>query len=293
MIDLHTHTTCSDGSDNPKEVVQKAKEKGISILSITDHNTVDGYGLLDKEDYDAITIIPGVEITTTYKGQVIEVLGYGFDLFKMNDLLNKNVLTFEQKQLKEFELISLRYKKIGLKFDLNNIKFNSKKESCRSYFCSELKKYEENKKYFSNDNIWNIKKGFTRKGVYNPNSKLYVDESYLYPSLEKTIDIIHESGGVAFLAHTFSYSSSIYNELDNILDNYKLDGLECFYTTFTDEQTNILVDKCRERNLLMSGGSDYHGTRKINHNLGVGHGNLSIDESKIGNWFDLCKKMSF
>ena len=96
--------------------------------------------------------------------------------------------------------------------------------------------------------------------------------------------MVHQSGGLAFLAHTFAYSPNIASELQNIIDNYALDGLECFYTTFTREQSNYLVNLCKEQNLFMSGGSDFHGTRKVNHNLGVGRGNLNIDEKVVESW---------
>lgn len=111
-----------------------------------------------------------------------------------------------------------------------------------------------------------------------------VDESSLFPSLDLAIEMIHNSGGLAFLAHTFAYSPNIAKELFNIIENYKLDGLECFYTTFTKEQSDYLVDVCKNRRMYMSGGSDFHGTRKTNHNLGTGHGNLHIDESVVDNW---------
>lgn len=106
----------------------------------------------------------------------------------------------------------------------------------------------------------------------------------MFPSLEKTIEMIHESGGLAFLAHTFAYSSNISNDLINIINNYNLDGLECFYTTFTDEQTNYLINICKEKNMYISGGSDFHGLRKENHNLGTGRGNLQINENVVCNW---------
>lgn len=111
-----------------------------------------------------------------------------------------------------------------------------------------------------------------------------MDESSLFPSLETAIQMIHNSGGLAFLAHTFAYSPNIAKELFNIIENYKLDGLECFYTTFTKEQSDYLVDVCKNWRMYMSGGSDFHGTRKTNHNLGTGHGNLHIDEALVDNW---------
>lgn len=287
MIDIHSHTTYSDGSFSVEELLNEAEKLNLSLLSITDHNTIQAHFELQNSnirDKFKGKIISGIEITTTYKGETIEVLGYGFDLETMQQFLNDNVLTFEEKQLKEYELIKNRYKKIGVIFDENNIKFNPKVESSRPAFAIEIKRYPENYKFFLNQESINNDSGFTRNEVYNPKSPLYVDESSLFPSLEVAIEMIHNSGGLAFLAHTFAYSPNIASELLNILDNYKLDGLECFYTTFTKEQSDYLVNLCKDKGMYMSGGSDFHGTRKINHNLGTGHGNLHIDESVVENW---------
>lgn len=287
MIDLHSHTTFSDGSFSVEELLKEAENIDLDVLSITDHNTVDAYKLLKKQDIRSLfsgIIIPGVEITTTYKGEIIEVLGYGFDVETMDKFLKSNVLTFEQKQLKEYELIKNKYQEIGVIFDTNSIKFDAKKESSRGYFAAEIKKYPENYKFFLNEDSITTNTGFTRNELYNPKSPLYVDESSLFPSLEKIIEAIHESAGVAFLAHTFAYSKNISDELLNIINNYDLDGLECFYTTFTEEQTNYLYKLCKKRKMHMSGGSDFHGTEKKNHNLGIGHGNLNIDYEIIESW---------
>lgn len=285
MIDIHTHTIYSDGSYSVRELLEEAERKKLSVLSITDHNTVSGYDEVNKfRCLFSGKILPGIEITTTYKGETIEVLGYGFDIDKMKDFLEENVLTFEAKQLKEFELIREQYRKIGVKFDEKNIKFNPKVESSKVAFVNEIKKYPENFKFFLYEDSITTASGFTRNEVYNPKSPLYVDESSLFPSLDKVISMIHKSGGISFLAHVFAYSPNIAEDLINILNNYKLDGIECFYTTFTDKQSEYLIDLCKKRGLHMSGGSDFHGTRKINHALGVGRGNLCIAEDVIYSW---------
>lgn len=287
MIDLHTHTKYSDGSSTVLELLDNAQKIGLSLLSIADHNTVQAYYELEniklRNTFDG-KIIPGVEITTTYNGETIEILGYGFDLDMMDEFLKRNVLTFEEKQLKEYNLIREQYKKIGVIFDEENINFDPKVESSRIAFCNEIKKYPNNFKFFLNEDSITTNSGFTRNEVYNPKSPLYVDESSLFPSLETTIQMIHQSGGLAFLAHTFAYSKNISEQLNEILDNYELDGLECFYTTFTEEQSNYLVEVCKRRGLLKSGGSDFHGTRKVNHNLGTGRGNLHISEDVVADW---------
>ncbi len=287
MIDIHSHTIYSDGSSNVEELLNEAQKVGLSLLSITDHNTIEAYSELQnpniRNKFDG-QIIHGIEITTTYNGETIEVLGYGFDLEIMQQFLNNNVLTFEEKQLKEYELIKNQYKKIGVIFDENSIQFDPKLESCRPAFAVEIKRHPENYKFFLNQESIKTDSGFTRNEVYNPKSLLYVDESSLFPSLAKAIEMIHKSGGLAFLAHTFAYSPNIANDLLNIITNYELDGVECFYTTFTKEQSDYLVKVCEEKGMYMSGGSDFHGTRKINHNLGIGHGNLCIDENIVKDW---------
>lgn len=289
MIDIHSHTTYSDGSSSVEELLNEAQKIELSLLSITDHNTIQAHLELQnpniRKRFDG-EIISGIEITTTYNGETVEVLGYGFDLESMQHFLNDNVLTFEEKQLREYELIKNQYKKIGVIFDENNIKFNPKVESCRPAFAIEIKKYPQNYRFFLNQESIKTASGFTRNEVYNPKSPLYVDESSLFPSLEMAIEMIHNSGGLAFLAHTFAYSPNIANELLNIINNYELDGLECFYTTFTKEQSDYLVKLCEEKGMYMSGGSDFHGTRKINHNLGIGNGNLCIDESLVKSWIN-------
>lgn len=287
MIDIHTHTTYSDGTLTPGELLEEAHQKKLTIISITDHNTIGAYEELKnpniREKFEGM-IIPGIEITTTYHGETIEVLGYNFNLDMMSELLKESVLTFEEKQIQEYNLIKKQYQKIGVIFDEENIEFNPKKESCRVSFWKEIKSHSENNRLFLEEKSKEEASSFTRNEIYNPKSRLYVDESSLFPSLEKAIAMIHESGGLAFLAHTFAYSPNIAKSLLDILGNYKLDGLECFYTTFTKEQSNYLVSLCKEKGLYMSGGSDFHGTRKINHNLGTGRGNLQIEEKIIEPW---------
>ncbi len=287
MIDIHSHTLYSDGSSSVEELLMEAERIGLSKLSITDHNTIKAYEDLKNIDIRSLfsgEIISGIEITTTYKGETIEILGYGFDLYVMQLFLNKKVKTLEEIHIMEYELIKNRYREIGVIFDENNIKFNPKKGSCHFAFITEIKKYPENYKFFRYEESITTNGGYAREELCNPKSMLYVDVTSLYPSLEETIDIIHQSGGLAFLAHTYAYSSNISDELINIIDNYQLDGLECFHTIFTKKQSDYLVELCREKKMYMSGGSDFHGTRKVGHDLGIGNGNLEISDDIINDW---------
>lgn len=287
MIDIHTHTNYSDGSSSAKELLETAEKLGLTLLSITDHNTIEAYRELANPTIRNIfkgKIIPGIEITTTYKGETIEVLGYGFDFNKMYASLKENVLTFEKKQLKEFDLIKNKFQKIGVKFNPNQIKFNPSIESCRAAFLNEIKQYPDNNKFFLETTSFDNLASFTRNEIYNPKSALYVDESSLFPTLEKTLEMIHSAEGIAFLAHPFAYSKNIPESLTDLIKNYNFDGLECYYTTFSKDETNYLLKLCEERNMYISGGSDFHGTRKQNHFLGTGNNNLNITEDIVKNW---------
>ena len=289
MIDMHSHTMYSDGSSTPNELLKLANDIGLDILSITDHNTVEAYYDLDKSLFSG-RIIPGIEMTTTYKGEIIEVLGLGIDIDMMHSLLPHYYLGKKDKMIKEYELILHTYKKLGLTIDETKLKYNPNVESSRGTFIKEIKNHEENFQYFLHPECIQKNIGFTRLEMYNPKSPLYVDESSLFPSLDIVIDLIHKCGGYAFLAHPFQYSSNIIGALDDIIDNYKLDGLECMYTTFTLEQINYLKNICEKRNLFMTGGSDYHGTNKKNHNLGTGHGDMIIPDSLINDWLEMWDK---
>ncbi|NLW29135.1 MAG: PHP domain-containing protein [Erysipelothrix sp.] len=289
MIDLHCHTVHSDGSDTVKEILTKANQINLSHFSITDHNSVDAYFQSDENEMNSIfkgKLIPGIEITTTYRGEIIEVLGYGIDVNQMKSKLPEYVLSFEQKQLKEFELIKQEYSKRNVIFDEKQILFDPKKTSCRKSFYNEIIKYPENiAKLFHPTSIETSSK-FTRQEVYNPSSEFYVDESSLYPSLKEVTHLIHFCGGIAILAHLYLYANcdEIENHLLKIVGDYQLDGVECYYSTFSKEQSLYLEKFCIDHHLIRSGGSDYHGTRKPSIELGVGTGSLKIPSDLFDLW---------
>ena len=106
MIDLHIHTTYSDGTDSLKEVLQKAENKNLSVISITDHNNCDAYFELENlnvSDYFTGRIIAGIELNTKAEGVPIEILGYNIDYKKMNELAKKTYLSPDKRNELEFE----------------------------------------------------------------------------------------------------------------------------------------------------------------------------------------------
>ena len=288
MIDLHTHTTCSDGRAGVGELLDEAQRIGLSMLSITDHNTIEAYRQLKDPALRSRfsgPILTGVEFTTTYNGEVIEVLGYGFEPEVLQPLMEGRVYPFEEKQRREYVLIRDRYRQIGVRFDERGVVYDPTTNSSRHGFQKEIARYPENERFFLDKEDMTSRKGFTRNEVYNPKSPLYVDESSLFLSLGDTISMIHEAGGLAFLAHVHIYTPAIAGDLIRMLDDYPLDGLECFYSAFTPRQIQELTELCTQRGLYMSGGSDYHGPAKGEDNLMLEkQAKLHMDEQTVLRW---------
>ena len=127
---------------------------------------------------------------------------------------------------------------------------------------------------------------YSKKYCANPEHILYIDKTVDYPTLQEAIDAIKEADGLVFLPHLFIYkwADNIEELIDDILENYEIDGIECYHSEFTEDNIEYLKNICKERKYLMSGGSDYHGINKKNIELAVGKGNLKIDKEIIQNW---------
>ena len=285
MIDLHIHTTYSDGSKSPIEILREAEKLGLEVIAITDHDSILAYKELSKIDikkYYSGKVISGVEFTTTFDGYTVEILGYGCNYKIINKVLKKIYNPrFLKKQQKD---MYSQMKKIIESHDLT-FDFKDKKhcESFKAYY-NELRSHKKNFDKVQNG-ILDSFKYFLRKGCANPNSDFFVNKSNFYLKFEDIIDIIHRAGGKAFLAHPYIYRfPDTIKKLNKIFNNTKLDGIECYYHSFDKEQTKNLIHFAKEKNLLISGGSDYHGDLRPECKLGVGQGDMDISKDIIKNW---------
>jgi len=289
MIDLHTHTLYSDGADPVDVLLDRAAQAGLTHLSITDHNSVGAYrdpAMADVKARFPGVLIRGVEITCMFQGEIVEVLGYHYDLEQMEAALPKIVLPFRVKQLRERDLIAAAFTQAGVPFDPEKIIFDPDHESSRKAFLAEFNRDPANRRLLSDPDSWKKSSAFTRHEIYNPASPLYVDESSLYPTVDAAARTIHACGGVALLAHLHEYAHAREFRrclLDIVRDN-GLDGVECAHSCFTPEQIADLEAFCAQNHLLRSGGSDYHGARKPDISLGTGRGQLSIPEAYLSDW---------
>lgn len=291
MIDLHIHTNNSDGTDTVEELLKKAEALNLEYISITDHDNCNGYDKLKRINISNIfsgKIIPGIEIKCTYQKRTIEVLGY-----KINtDVMNRWMQEFykdkqrDTLQIKYFNLLYEKCKKMGLSLsDKDKIIWNPKNDWASFTIYSELKKHPENQNIMPED-MWTEFSGFNRKYCNNPEHILYIDKSEDYPTLKQTINAIKKASGLVFMPHLFIYKwvENKKEFIETLVENYEIDGLECFYTDFSEEQTQYLINLCNRKKLYKSGGSDYHGLNKEKISLATGYGNLNIDKKIIQDW---------
>lgn len=295
MMDLHIHSTHSDGTDSVAEILKKAEDKKLEIISITDHDSIDAYFELDSNptllSLFSGNIITGCEFKTFYNGVSIEVLGYGFDYRKiqMPKVNSKDIQTLYIEYLKPI------LDKYGFIYDANElyIDFDNPQKHFAGYVvASEILRHKENNELV--DKVG----GFTANDFFrtqqcNKSSIFYIDESKYYLSIEQIIQIIHDAGGLAFLAHPYIYNvANLDNFILDILANTNIDGIECIYPLFSMEQRNKILEFAKKYNKFVSGGTDYHAKNKPNIELGTGiNNNVDISPNFIKEWFNKSRTL--
>lgn len=289
MIDLHMHSTHSDGTDSVTQMLKKAEKKNLTCISITDHNTCSAYQELNNIDikkYYTGKIITGIELNTSALGIPIEILGYGVD----PNIIQKNIkgmyLTYKERNILEVKRLYNKCIKSGIKLERDFVKNYSPEQYVSKYLHKILTKDKNNKKLISQD-AWEDSLVLYRKYMSDPESPFFVDMMDVLPNLEKVIKLVRNANGKIFIPHIFEYKHNSINILEYILNNYKIDGIECYYSNFTDNQTEELLDLCQKKSLLVSGGSDYHGLNEPDIDMGYGKGKLAIDEAIIENWKEI------
>lgn len=297
-IDIHTHSVYSDGRLEISELLQKAQTEGLSVYSITDHNAVGAYD--DIQEYRHLfdgKIIPAVELSTSWKGEVIEVLGYGIDSQQMGELIKKNypyrgdndpfVIRHDINTLLSHGVI-LSDPFIETITTSPHLLYDTSRLPSRICILEEMKRHPENAVFFkSKQEFLNIKEGpFARQYIFNPESTLYIDRSFTVPDYDTAIEMIHKTGGLAFLAHPLLFSKRV---TEHLSDFYGLEGMECHYGTFTAEQKKQMCEFCDTHALYKSGGSDFHGLQMRPQNIFARSGGQKIKHSLIEPWIDKIK----
>lgn len=287
MIDLHMHSKySSDGIDEVSYMLKQAEDLNLKYISITDHNSCLAYNDLSKEEIRNIysgKIIPGVELFTKVLGIPIEILGYNIDSQKMQELIDKTYLSNLERNKLEVKRLYEKCIKANVKLPDDFVEKYDGSIFGSKYLHKYITQDEENKRLIS-DSSWADSNVFYREYMSNPNTQFFVDMNDSLPDFEKSSEIVREAGGQVFLPHIFEYRENSERILNHILENYKFDGIECYYRNFTTEQSEFLLDICKKNNLFISGGSDYHGIVKPKIKMGIGEGNLCVPDNIVEPW---------
>ena len=260
-IDLHMHTSYSDGQHSPEELIIKAKEAGIDMISITDHDTVDGIEeSIEIGKQYGVEIIPGLEISSDIRDREVHILGYFFD--PNNRELEEYLKFFRAERIKRAARIAEKLNALGLEIKLDDILEVAKNSAVgRPHIAKAMVKKGLVSNYFEafSKYIGNGCPAHERKVHLSPRS---------------AFKIINDAGGLSFIAHPGNLPDAIMTELIEA----GLDGIEVIHPSHLPHQVKHYRGIVNEYFLLESGGSDFHGGERNDYsNLGK----YTVSTSKI------------
>ncbi len=274
LIDLHIHSTASDGTLSPAEIAIEAKKMGLNAIALTDHDTISGIvECQNKGDEIGLKVIAGIECATEFNGKSLHILGYGIDI-TCESFINKLSSVTNERKERNIKMLH-KLAKLGIFLTIEDLQEGTPKGTTitRAHFATAMLR----KGYISTRN-----EAFTK--YIGDGGPAYVPRENF--TIKDCIDMIHDAGGVAVLAHPilYGYSRSETTDLIRILANNGLDGVETVYTTHTPQDTHHLLQVCESLNLFPTGGSDFHGDNKPGTKLGTGHGGLKVPYDFLNNF---------
>lgn len=255
MIDLHAHTTASDGTVTPRHLVTQAHELGLRAIGITDHDTIAGWDeALETGRELGITVVPGIELSVEGEIGRFHLLGYGMRADA--PLLVETLPAIQAARANRNQLIIEKLNSLGYDISMAQVEnIAGDAQMGRPHIAQAL---IENGAFESIQQVFDEllatgKPGHLPKEVLSP---------------QDAIAGIHQAGGVAIWAHPpFDRKERSWDEYETILQQWiawGLDGLETFYFTYTNEEADWTKRMAEKYDLLQSGGSDFHGARKVN-----------------------------
>lgn len=274
LIDLHTHSNYSDGEYSPQDLINLAIKNNIGTIALTDHDTIDGIKTVDKEKYPEIKIINGIELTAKVDKGRMHILGYNIDL--NNSILKQKMAILKDNSLNSVLSIYEQIKKdYGIYFHYDDLKelINANHNLGRPDLAKLCIKYGYAK---------TVSEAFDKYliAAYN---KIRTSKKGLF--YEEVIDLIKVSGGIPVLAHpkSLELSDDEFRACLVKLMATGLQGIEVYHSSHSLEETLYFKQIAQEYNLLISGGSDYHGPNvKPDIELGTGKNkNLCLKKLSI------------
>lgn len=265
LIDLHIHTTASDGSFSPSEAVCHAKKLGLAAIAVTDHDTADGVAeALAAGAEMGVEVVPGIEVSVDYLGYGVHILGYFIDpnAKALEELLDWVVAERERRNGEIAAAMAADGLPVSL--ELLHEKYPDSIIG-RPHFAACL---------VENGLVKSVKEGFDK--YLSPGGRYYRRRQYI--PIERAFDVIHRSGGKAVFAHPFQYGfdHSELLELTALLKSLGAVGMECVYSGYTPRQVEYLKGIAASFGMCITGGSDFHGTGKPHIAMGSGTGGMEV-----------------
>jgi hypothetical protein len=265
-VDLHLHTTASDGVMSPSEIVRYAKAKGLQAIAITDHDTIEGLeeGLSEGKRID-FEVIPGIEVSAEHSPGSMHLLGFFLDIH--HPLLNERLGYLQKARAERNPRIVERLNRLGIQITYEEVlKASGGGQVGRPHFAQVLIE----KKY-----VRTFQEAFDR--FLKKGAPAYVDK--LRFTTKEALHFINEAKGVAVLAHPNTLNMNGYSELENLLLRLieeGLKGIEVYYPEHSPLEVARYKTLAERYSLLMTGGTDYHGIEKNGLDMGVGRGEMKL-----------------
>ncbi len=272
-IDLHIHSNISDGLYDPKLIVLAADYLGLSVISITDHNSLLYYK--DNKIICNVNILPGLEINTILGEEKIHLLCYGKNLIQNNEFLSYLEIIQKHWNLRYIMAIEKINKYYSMAIS-SKIAINNRETINNELFRNHLKSQ------VSNISIENILKQWDNKLFLYEKSNSYL------PNTLNVIEAVVRCGGFPYLAHC-NILLKDKPEIINLLKSHGLHGLEALHPAYTREESIMIIKSAKKYGLHLSGGSDYHG----NNTITIGKGNINNKNWRVPSAYyynGICKQ---
>ena len=262
-VDLHIHSDISDGKFSPSQVVESARKNGLGIISLTDHDTVNGVheALVTAQRFNTIQVIPGVEFSTWLEQHELHILGYGIDpghppLLELLEAARNNR---QQRIMGILETLKAH----GVKLRLEDVKNGFRSISLgRVHVAHALKDHHY---------VYTVREAFERYLNYKTGVIALSKEDFI--EAPAALHVIRQAGGIPVLAHP---TIEIFDRYITRLINEGLQGVEVFKSTRPSIEEFYFETVVKDKGLLMTGGSDWHG-----HNTTRKLGTFSVDSRRV------------
>ena len=263
-IDLHAHTTASDGSLSPAQLVDRAADLGLAALAVTDHDTLGGLPEAAQAAFRrGLAFVPGVELSVEDEGGRFHLLGYLFD--PDDAALNDHLKRLRASRARRNAQMAEKMAALGLPVTLDDVRAEAGEDAdviARPHFAQALMKKGV---------VSSVKEAFDR--YLSTGKSLYMPKEVLSPA--DAIALLHRAGGIAVMAHPGLIAlgdDALAQRVESLAQTAGLDGIEAYYSQHSPAQTARFLALAERRGLIVTGGSDFHGAPKPHVPLGVVYG---------------------